>query len=80
MLTLAAVLALLALPALADPAGDHRAALRAANAEFNAAYEACSDLPWHQHRARNKCRSTAKAQHTKAVEKADRMMTASRTK
>lgn len=51
-------------------ADDHRAALREANAVFTAAFEKCEDAA--TIKERNKCRGVAKAQHTKAVEKADR--------
>ena len=56
--------------AFADPAADHKAALREANAAFTVAYEKCESAT--SVKARNKCRGQAKGQHTKAVEKADK--------
>lgn len=72
-LALAFCLALFATSAFSDALDDHKAALRAANAEFIAAFEKCEDTLLLK--ARNKCRGVAKAQHTRAVERADEAMT-----
>lgn len=53
----------------ADPAAD-RKALREANVKFSASFEACEDLAKGE---RKKCRSIAKREHTKAVERIDQM-------
>ncbi len=72
------MLFLFASAAFAGPVDDHKAALKTANTQFTAAFEACSDIPWREMKARNKCRGTAKGQHTKAVEKADAAMKAAK--
>lgn len=75
---LAVCLALFSLPVSADALDDHRAALRAANTEFTAAFEKCEDAA--KVKERNRCRGAAKAQHTKAVERADKALTAAHKK
>ena len=71
-LILAIVLSLFATVASADPVADHKKALRDANNQFIVAFEQCESEA--TVKARNKCRGVAKAQHTKAVEKADRAL------
>ena len=65
------VFMLLAAAAFADLVLDHKAALKQANQAFIVAFEKCEELDGFN--ARNRCRGIAKAQHTKAVEKADRV-------
>lgn len=71
-IALAIVLSMFAVVASADPAADHKKALREANNQFTVAFEQCEAET--TVKARNKCRGTAKAQHTKAVEKADKAL------
>jgi hypothetical protein len=71
-IALAIVLSLFAVVASADPVADHKAALKEANAQFTVAFEKCEAEA--TVKARNKCRGVAKAQHTKAVEKADKAL------
>jgi len=66
------LLALFATGAAADPAAEHKKALREANNQFIVAFEACEAEA--TVRARNRCRGQAKAAHTRAVEKADRLL------
>lgn len=55
--------------AMADAVSDHAKALYRANKQFNADTKACTAVK--DEADRNKCNGTAKAKHTKAVEKAD---------
>ena len=69
-LFLFAVLAMFATLAWADAASDHAKALRKADDKFNAAIAKCEVVKVDADR--NKCKGTAKAKHTSAVQAAER--------